>query len=172
MTANTGQRYQVIVTAKPSALSPDGNYWIRTRMATGCGNIEQDNETTGIIRYNPQSRSKPTTSAQHNRIACADEPAESLSPIVEWNVDTMPENTNVDDYTFEAGFGKNKSHGFIRWELTNTPLWLDFSNPTILNLENRTFNPEYAVVECTSSPLCLSLDTPTALSFSLAENGH
>lgn len=25
-------------------------------------------------------------------------------------------------------------------------MWLDFSNPTILSLDNKTFNPEYVVI--------------------------
>lgn len=65
--------------------------------------------------------------------------------MVPWFVDNHPVNHVLDD-TFEAFIDENETHGYNRWDLTDTPLWLNFSNPTILNLDNTTFNPEYAVI--------------------------
>lgn len=54
--------------------------------------------------------------------------------------------------TFAAGLtipGDKQSlrHGnFSRWDLTDDPLWLNFSNPTINNLANTTWDPEYCIV--------------------------
>lgn len=67
--------------------------------------------------------------------------------------------------TFEVGRSAqnvNETHGYVRWEITDTPLWyievyrfnqirltfcrLNFSNPTILDLHNTSFNDQYAVI--------------------------
>ena len=38
-------------------------------------------------------------------------------------------------------------HGnFARWDLTDDPMWLNFGNPTINNLGNKTWDPEYSIV--------------------------
>ena len=66
-------------------------------------------------------------------------------PIVPWSVDNHPVNDVLND-TFEAFIDPNESHGYPRWDLTQNPLYLNFSNPTILNLDNSTFDPFYAVI--------------------------
>lgn len=149
-----GQRYEVIVEAKPDVPTKDGNYWIRTYYADGCGNFSQPAaslEKTGIIRYNPDSKALPTSAKQDNRTACLDEPMASLVPVVPWKIDPIPQN-NITDYTFEAGFAINATNGYVRWALTNTPLYLDFATPTILNFENKTFDdvPSFAIIDCKS----------------------
>jgi hypothetical protein len=35
---------------------------------------------------------------------------------------------------------------FSWWSFGDVPLWLDFSNPTIINLHNTTWNPDYVVI--------------------------
>lgn len=35
---------------------------------------------------------------------------------------------------------------FSLWAIGDNPLWLDYSNPTILYLDNKTFNPDYVVI--------------------------
>lgn len=142
-----GQRYSVIVEAtEPDTPARDGNYWIRTQVPTGCGNIDPNgsDERTGIIRYNSASTPLPSSTKNQFPSNCTDEPYESLKPIVEWLVQ-HPEN-NVTENTYEAGIDLDKTHGYQRWDLTDTPLWLNFSNPTILNLKNTTWNPEYCVI--------------------------
>lgn len=148
-----GQRYEVIVNATPSYKAPGGDYWLRTRLADLCGLIEQDNETTGIIRYNASSTADPQTSANDNRTLCQDEPSFSLVPVVPWQVDAIPvNNASLNQSTFQAGLSiplpTNSTHGFIRWSLDEFPFWLDFGRPTILGLENTTFRAEQAVVPC------------------------
>ncbi|KAL2055956.1 hypothetical protein ABVK25_003598 [Lepraria finkii] len=142
-----GQRYAVIVEAKPSApVQKDGNYWIRTIVSDNCGNISQNNPEMGVIRYNARSTALPT-STNHTALStvCADEPPENLVPVVPWPVDHQAVNDVLND-TFEAEVSRNETHGAFRWDLTDTPLWLNFSNPTILNLGNTTWNPEYAII--------------------------
>jgi hypothetical protein len=115
---------------------------------SGCGNIDPkgSDERTGIIRYGSGSTALPSSTKNQFPSNCTDEPYESLKPIVEWLVQ-HPEN-NVTENTYEAGIDLEKTHGYQRWDLTDTPLWLNFSNPTILNLKNTTWNPEYCVIPC------------------------
>ncbi|KAK4500327.1 hypothetical protein PRZ48_008516 [Zasmidium cellare] len=138
-----GQRYQVVVTAKPKKKSKacqadikKCNYWIRTRIASGCGNVAQDNEETGIIQYSPNRnpRDLPDTEAHTDREECKDEAMENLRPIVPWNASDL--RNSREDYTFVAAFDDLPTHGAYRWELTDKPLFLNYSSPSILNVDN------------------------------------
>lgn len=85
------------------------NYWIRTRIASGCGNVAQDNEETGIIQYSPDRTVVPDTEAHTDREACQDEPMESLRPIVPWNASDL--RNSRDNYTFVPAFDDLPTHG-------------------------------------------------------------
>ncbi|KAL1636233.1 hypothetical protein SLS56_001212 [Neofusicoccum ribis] len=143
---NIGQRYSIIVEANATP----GDYWIRTEIPGGpggCGNAtDKHGDITGILRYDTRSTALPTSTRNDYPSDCHDEPYESLTPIVPWTVDPHPQN-DVHNNTYEAGVSETPFHKAFRWDLTDTPLWLDFSNPTILNLENTTWNPEYAVID-------------------------
>lgn len=92
-----GQRYHVIVEASPSnSLLPveDQNYWIRTVGAEHCSDIEQPNPLIGIIRYNAGSTKRPTTTAYQFSKVCADEPLESLVPVVPWTISSKDKPAN------------------------------------------------------------------------------
>ena len=149
-----GQRYQVVVKAKPKSVAADGNYWMRTRVAQACGSIEQDDEATGIITYGPVNFTNPvlpTTVANDGRIACADEPSESLIPLVQWNVTTLDNAKNeaeLNKYSFIADISKGVFEGFNRWELTDRPLYLNYSNPSLLNVSGTLADPNYAAIDC------------------------
>ncbi|KAI9838099.1 MAG: hypothetical protein M1819_006255 [Sarea resinae] len=144
-----GQRYSVIVEANPSDPVKDGNYWMRTQVTTGCGTISPlgNSSLTGIIRYDAHSQELPTSSPHPGLTTnCSDPPVASLVPIVPWEVSQHPVNNVVKD-TYEAALDLTLEHGFQRWDLTDTPLWLDFSEPTILDLQNTTFRADYAVID-------------------------
>ena len=115
----------MIVEAKPSApAQKDGNYWIRTILSNGCGLIADNKNQTGIIRYDSHSDALPTSSISSKvDTACADEPLNSLVPMVPWVVDRQAVNNVPDLGTFEVGREVNKSHGYVRWDITDTPLW-------------------------------------------------
>ncbi|SLM40963.1 Multicopper oxidase, type 3 [Lasallia pustulata] len=154
-----GQRYDVIVTMNAPERSPrasNQSYWIRTVPAKNCGTFQQNqNETrTGIIYYEGYPRSTPVSTAQTFSNNCTDEPYESLVPIVEWAVGQHPANDPSKD-TYEAGLSPapnstfTEPHGNVsRWEFTDTPLWLNFSNPTFLHLGDKAAWPaEYCVID-------------------------
>ena len=91
--------------------------------------------------------------ANDGRIACEDET--NLVPIVQWDVtslDNAQNLTELNNFTFLADISSVPFHGFDRWELTNTPLFLNYSNPSILNITGTLADPNYAAIDCTSSP--------------------
>ena len=145
-----GQRYEVIVEASPNPVAADGNYWVRTRVASGCGSVAQGKETTGIVRYNATSTASPTTDPNDQRFLCQDEPASSLIPMVPWKIDSLAEiQGNITNNTYEASISNGTFHGgFARWDLLDTPLFLNYSDPTITHVSDPTFqySADYAVV--------------------------
>jgi len=148
-----GQRYEVIVQAKTPQDAANANYWIRTRVATGCGTVQQSDERTGILRYSNTSTATPTTAANDQRVLCEDEPVESLKPIVKWNIESLAEiQGNMKNLTFQAGIDPSTSdpldHGYVRWDLLDNPLYLNYSDPSILHVDQPNFNfgADYCIV--------------------------
>ncbi|KAM0364816.1 hypothetical protein ACHAPK_010208 [Fusarium culmorum] len=151
-----GQRYHIVLDATPTntsvlPASPDGNYWIRTVGADRCKGFEAGNEPDerqGILRYNASSTLVPTTFRTPYVTACRDENYTMLKPILPWKV--KPVELDYEKAQFDIGLKKykdrpEKGDGFQWWAFGENPLWLNFSNPTILNLNNDTWDPNYAV---------------------------
>jgi hypothetical protein len=153
-----GQRYSVIVEAKPDTPSSNGKYWMRTEYTTACNNpindipaSNLDRQRTGIISYSnstTNSTDLPTSTRYNVAAQCADAPMSSLVPIVPWTI-SAPQN-NITNNTYQAGLDLRRPFrgNVLRWDITDTPMFLNFSDPTILNTKNTTWNPEYAVVDC------------------------
>ena len=155
-----GQRYHVIVEAKPSNdLIPveDQNYWIRIVGARGCNPIEQPNELLGIVRYNAGSEKTPVSRGYQFSTDCSDEPYESLVPVVPRTVTAKDKPANDISWdggdNYDVGIESGNAtytvpHGnFSRWDILDTPMWLEFGNPTINHVHDQSFNPEeYAII--------------------------
>lgn len=48
---------------------------------------------------------------------------------------------------YEEGQGQPlPNDAFIRWAIAPRAMYLNFSDPTVLNLRNREWNPDYAVI--------------------------
>jgi hypothetical protein len=153
-----GQRYTVVVTAKPNSTLPyppapsDGNFWMRNIPLGFCGNLTSDVwPAYGILRYSEDSTSDPVsqpyslTYITNPLPECFDEPALDLRPVVPWIVGQNP--IDVQDLTVATDGGPvEQQHGFHRWEIGPEPMWLDWADPTIENLDNTTWNPEYDVI--------------------------
>jgi hypothetical protein len=151
-----------VVTANPNSTAPfppaptDGNFWIRTIPLENCGDIVDGYwPTYGIMRYSNQGNFNSSETALADPVSkpyglkyhaigalpeCADEPPTDSHPIVPWTVGSP-----ADTQDLRVGVDLNRPHGFIRWEVGGEPLWLDWANPTISNLDNTTWNPEYDV---------------------------
>jgi FtsP/CotA-like multicopper oxidase with cupredoxin domain len=163
LSVGIGQRYTAIIEANPTTNSTNGKYWMRTEYTNrdGCNvNIigapsdKKDTQRVGIVSYEgATSEGDPITSRYNVNSHCFDE-TPKLVPSISWTI--SPPQNDVKTDTYEAGIdrtktadNKNKWHGAVaRWSLTDTPMWLDFSNPTIMNLQNSSWNPEYGVVHC------------------------
>ena len=154
-----GQRYNVIVEAKPRSgpaqpLDENGNYWIRTWAADKCGPGVGGNKSgtymqTGILRYNADSKDKPTSKKWDGiSFACSDETYTSLRPVLPWIVED-PINKVAGDIGFQhvAVVGKGPDdHPYpaARLAFQNVtgqvsdfkPLQINFSDPVLLNLDN------------------------------------
>ncbi|KAL8823326.1 MAG: hypothetical protein Q9191_005957 [Dirinaria sp. TL-2023a] len=135
-----GQRYHVIVEANPVAESSDGNYWMRTIPAKGCSTFgtPPDNRT-GIIRYEPKSTDDPTSSPNDFPTACSDEPYTSLIPKLHWTVGP-PVNEEAANGSYHVHLVPTKGKPYHppdqnHWTAYQDPLWLNFSEPTIRNLD-------------------------------------
>lgn len=136
-----GQRYHVLVEATRPL--PDSNYWMRMTPADGCSGFDTDyvqsdpKAEMGILRYDSRDTSDPTTSPQIYGLKCRDEKYENLKPIVPWVVG-RPSNEQQHN-TFQVGLSTPGPRppwqgNVTRWEMGNAPLWLNFSDPTILNI--------------------------------------
>ena len=92
-----------------------------------CGLIKDNVNQTGVIRYDSKSTALPTSSISSDvDTTCADEPAAHLVPVVPWVVDRQAVNNVPEFGTFEVGRSVqnvNETHGYVRWEITDTPLW-------------------------------------------------
>lgn len=157
-----GQRYIVVVDADQEP----GNYWMRTHPTTGCNGFnaslpcngifndtcESFPVTTGIVRYDTSSTAEPSSEPWAYNRECADEPYEKLRPVVPWIIDRHPQN-DVTEHRFAAAHqtsaSSNSTGGYAHWMLTPDFLWLDFANPSILNIDNRTYDwtSNYHIVE-------------------------
>ncbi|KAI1337620.1 Cupredoxin [Xylariaceae sp. FL0016] len=149
-----GQRYTVILEAKNQT---SGDYWIRTTPANGCTSYstpETPDNRTAILRYDSSSTALPQTEVQPGQnYNCTDIDPEKLNPIVPWSVALQPEN-NVDKDTYHVQLQGSPDNDlgppgfpYAHWYVGTQPMWLDFNNPTILNVDESLGNPNYTVVE-------------------------
>ena len=156
-----GQRYHVIVEAKPTGDNRSKEkhaYWIRTTVAARCSGFARGvdpDDRTGILHYEGVSKSViPDTRRGTFNLTCSDEPYDKLKPVVPWKVG-RPSNEQ-ETSTFQVGLDTAPYDGpnpppageFSHWVLGKQPLWLNFSNPTILdvNKQKQNWPPAYVVV--------------------------
>ena len=159
MLVGIGQRYHVIVEANPTGDKRPKErqaYWIRTVVADGCSGFARSStpdSRTGIWHYEGADKSSlPNTSQGTFAVACSDEPYEKLVPVVPWTVG-RPSNEQ-EPSTFQVGVDDAPYDGphppppgnFTHWVLGKQPLWLNFSHPTILEVnKQRKFWPSQYV---------------------------
>ncbi|KAK2068073.1 hypothetical protein P8C59_002744 [Phyllachora maydis] len=175
-----GQRYTVVVDGLADP-GPNGHFWVRTHPATGCNgfNAGTFNATfapfdvrTALVSYDDAAapvRLPDCTSHSHDRagadLACRDEPAAHLRPVVPWTVARAPLN-ELDRSTFipanEAApdAGLPAQGRYKHWELRlnqtvenrtgevrHAPFWIDFGNPTLLNVTGAGRDPYYNIID-------------------------
>ena len=148
---------------------------MRTIPATDCSNFQLGgipDERQGIVHYKENSTAYPFTARGGYSIACRDEPFDKLRPFVPWQVappsnpskpKRMPVTITYADMETDPvrdqdifGVGVDRpgpgegqplpNDSFFRWAIGPRPLYLNLSEPTILNLENQQWNPDYVVI--------------------------
>ena len=153
-----GQRYHVIVEAKPQSngtpLPTDGNFWIRTWRAN-CFIFPKGDpgyEKTGILRYG-SSEALPTTSAWNGiALNCSDETYTSLKPIVPWTIGkpaNAPSNSIGEELSVRLSGAGGTIFPLAKFSMGGNdfnPLQIDFGDPTFLKLNyTGKWNPLWVV---------------------------
>ena len=147
---NAAQRYDIIVEAN----APPGDYWLRAFWVGACVGVANDHpeDSTGIIRYDVNSTSDPTSvSAVKAPTTCIDEPLESLVPHMVFDV------TNIAGTTVEDLSMRLTHEALFTWTINSSSLVLDWSNPTLKQVFDHEpiFPTEYNVVSVdVSSHIC------------------
>ncbi|KAK9769826.1 hypothetical protein SCAR479_13479 [Seiridium cardinale] len=146
-----GQRYTVIVEAKADA---NTDYWMRTAPQDRCGGFNDwtPENNTAVVKYNGASTTCPTTtnSIKNLNTTCADVHPDLLNPMVPWRVDHHPQNNVTKDTYYAHRANVSETLGLVNythWVFTPHPLWIDFSKPTILDVEHALDDINYVVVE-------------------------
>ena len=170
VTIGIGQRYHVIVEAKPNStehpIAKDGNYWIRTWRAkcfqasgafeqTGGHNRSDEYMKTGILRYY-ESDANPTTSSWNAvDLTCYDERYDMLRPILPWTVGPAANNQTSkagEVFPVEVSFGPNTPNIFPLAHFSMggdefQPLQIDYGDPTFLKLDYQgKWNPNWVII--------------------------
>ncbi|KAL8662030.1 MAG: hypothetical protein Q9202_005084 [Teloschistes flavicans] len=157
-----GQRYHIVVEASPKNADGSANqenaFWMRTIPASGCSNFPvgaAPDERQGILYYKKGSTGYPETNRGKFNINCTDEPYQKLVPIVPWQV-PKPANlgTKYNQDLFAVGLDRpapGQGHPlptdpFARWAIGPKPLFLNLSDPTILELQKTQYNADYVVI--------------------------
>lgn len=154
-----GQRYHVIVEAKPNStenpLPQDGNYWISTWRAE-CfrfPSASKDYERSGILRYGSSDALPTTKPWKGNALNCSDETYTSLKPVVPWNVPQVPANDPLgrvgENLTVQRQPGQGKIFPLASFSMGGddfAPLQIEYGNPTFLKLKyTGEWNPLWVV---------------------------
>ncbi|KAK4194378.1 multicopper oxidase-domain-containing protein [Triangularia verruculosa] len=135
-----GQRYDVIVEAKPTEATADGNYWLRAGFIGRCAPNVNPLNITGIVRYNADSTAEPTSTSD-NVLAdsCNGEPLASLIPRLELDVENIFNTTLENVRTRPKGVDGAE---WFQWTLNSSSLHLDWSDPTLaMVFRNETLFP-------------------------------
>lgn len=154
LSVGIGQRYSIIVHANQTAAT-DGKYWMRTEYAAGACQLNQpnfpanqpDTQRVGIIKYaDATGDADPSTSRWPVTVGCADPP---ITPHINWTV-TKPAKDVLKNAHYAGLDLTGPVHGAVRWELKPTPMFLNFTDPTLLHMDDSTWQApvEYAVEPC------------------------
>ena len=102
-------------------------------------------ERQGIINYHINSIKTPSTERPDFNLACRDEDVGKLIPHIAWKIaaTTQDENDKLGNNSFEVGLEVPKAPDgrplpcdkFHRWSIGHEPMFLNFSDPTILHLK-------------------------------------
>ncbi|KAK2855717.1 hypothetical protein FQN49_004913 [Arthroderma sp. PD_2] len=153
-----GQRYHVILEGlSKEETKNNSRYWIRTTPATGCAEFNDGRGTddrTGAFYYDRDDGVAPSTDRGDFSLECRDEPLEKLKPMVEWTVPDPGLNLPGGDFEKSVDVELNKwkrpghsaSDSLVsNWEFGPSPMWINYSEPIIKNLDKEHFPATWVV---------------------------
>ncbi|PPJ53188.1 hypothetical protein CBER1_11893 [Cercospora berteroae] len=132
-----GQRYDVIITADQSP----GSYWFRadSQDTAGCGSNFNNGNIRSIFSYEGHENETPISAAQNYAQRCTDE--RGLVPY--WN-SYVPANDIPTFETLATAINQSTdANGLLTifWQVNGTPLRVDWSQPTLGEIQNdRSFS--------------------------------
>jgi hypothetical protein len=145
-----------------NASEPIDDYWMRAIPQVTCSNNDNVDGILGIVRYDVSSTVDPTTTMYNYTDSCDDMPLASLVPYLP--LDPGSETTEED---LEVAPIADNATGVVYWNVANSSLDLDWSNPTLLQVYDNatTFGASenlyqaatqgdwtYVILEQTSAP--------------------
>ena len=156
----TGQRYHVVVEARPreytdgSEIKIPTQYWIRTIAAKNCESFViggTPDERQGILWYHNDTKAVPTSARLDFSLDCHDEPYKNLVPIIPWTVGPNGDSSSPKDNPFEVGIQlqpnlPRKGDAFFKWAIGNVSMFLNFSDPTIIDLDRKNWGETRVVI--------------------------
>ena len=152
-----GQRYHIILEGlSEEEAKKNGRYWVRTTPANGCSKFAPGRGTddrTGVIYYNKDDGVSPTTEIGAFSLDCRDEPPEKLVPKVKWTVPDPGLNmVGAFENPADVQLGKWHRPGYpdtdnlvSNWEFGPSPMWINYSEPIIKNLDKESFPSTWVV---------------------------
>ncbi|EFR05270.1 laccase [Nannizzia gypsea CBS 118893] len=152
-----GQRYHIILEGlSKEEAKKNGRYWMRTTPTKGCSKFAEGRGTddrTGVIYYDRDDGISPNTERGAFSLDCRDEPLENLVPKVKWTVpDPGLDVAGAFEKSADVQLGKWRRPGYpetnslvSNWEFGPVPMWINYSEPIIKNLDKEEFPSTWVV---------------------------
>lgn len=123
--------------------------------AVGCSHFEAANppdERVGILYYGLKTAAMPSTTRGPFPLECRDEPYERLKPYHPWQVPDPQLVPGTFGNTSDVGRGKwrlpgsrNASSVVNFWTMGFSPMFLNYSNPIVKNLDKTNWDDTWVV---------------------------
>ena len=132
-----GQRYDIIVHANQAAIADA--FWMRAIPQLSCSKNSNADNIRGIIYYDKPTIALPTTTPYNITDSCSDMDASQLIPII-----SQPLVLDTSDTFYNETMAATVtmiSDSLFRWQLKNTTMHLNWSDPTLLQIQHSIKSP-------------------------------
>jgi len=120
-----GQRYDIIVEANQTT----ADYWMRSIPQTTCSENSNTNDIKGIVRYNSDSTSDPTSTVYSLADDCDDMDMSLLVPYLTKNAGSE----TVED---DLAVAISNVNNLFKWSIGGTSMVVEWADPTLLQVYN------------------------------------
>ncbi|PSN64803.1 multicopper oxidase [Corynespora cassiicola Philippines] len=161
-----GQRYDVIITANQASTAD--SFWMRAIPQSACSENDNTDDIKGIVYYGT-STSTPSTSAYDYDDSCDDE-TDNIVPYISKTVGTQS-STAIEEATVSYN-----SDNLFRWYLNSTTMYVEWSDPTLLQVVNgdTNYSTSNAVIELPDANqwVYMVVETTLAVPHPIHLHGH